>query len=65
MYQFYYNIVNELWPKNEIVASDKDALIMNIFTEDIYEDMKQIQNELDTSDYPKNHNLIQKKIKRK
>ena len=65
MYQFYYNIVNELWQKNEIVASDTDALIMNIFTEDIYEDMKQIQNELDTSDYQENHNLIQKKIKRK
>ena len=65
MYQFYYNIVNELWPKNEIVASDTDALIMNIFTEDIYEDMKQIQNELDTSDYPENHNLYSEENKKK
>ena len=65
MYQFYYNIVNELWQKNEIVASDTDALIMNIFTEDIYEDMKQIQNELDTSDYPENHNLYSEENKNK
>ena len=65
MYQFYYNIVNELWPKNEIVASDTDALIMNIFTEDIYEDMKQIQNELDASDYPENHNLYSEENKKK
>ena len=65
MYQFYYNTVNELWPKNEIVASDTDALIMNLFTEDIYEDMKQIQNELDTSDYPENHNLYSEENKKK
>ncbi|MCG7891854.1 MAG: hypothetical protein N0C80_16560 [Candidatus Thiodiazotropha endolucinida] len=57
MYQFYYNIVNELWPKNEIVASDTDALIMNITTKDIYEDMKKIKDELDTSDYPEDHDL--------
>ena len=51
--------------ENEIVASDTDALIMNIFTEDIYEDMKQIQNELDTSDYPENHNLYSEENKKK
>ena len=65
MYQFYYNVINPLWPKNEVVASDTDSLILSITTKDLYEDMKQIQNELDTSDYPRDHplfSLVNKKV---
>ncbi|CAC5383512.1 unnamed protein product [Mytilus coruscus] len=40
MYDFYYNVVNKLWKKNELIASDTDSIFLNIKTEDIYEDMK-------------------------
>ncbi|CAC5377381.1 unnamed protein product [Mytilus coruscus] len=48
MYDFYYNVVNKLWKKNELIASDTDSIFLNIKTEDIYEDMKKIEDELDT-----------------
>ena len=64
MYQFYYNIVNELWPKNELVASDTDSIFLSIKTRDVYEDMKQIIYHLDTSDYPENHPLHSKENKK-
>ena len=57
MYQFYYEVINELWPDNEIIGFDTDSFFLNIYTDDVYEDMKQIQDKLDTSDYPKDHPL--------
>ena len=57
MYRFYYDIVNKLWPKNELVASDTDSIFLSIKTNNIYEDMKEIIDCLDTSDYPKDHLL--------
>ena len=36
---------------------DTDSYFLNIFIDDDYEDMKQIQNDLDTSDYSKDHPL--------
>ena len=57
MYQFYYNVVNKLWPKNELVASDTDSIFLSIKIKDIYENVKEIINEFDTSDYPKEHSL--------
>ncbi|CAC5411840.1 unnamed protein product [Mytilus coruscus] len=64
MYDFYYNVVNKLWKKNELIASDTDSIFLNIKTEDIYEDMKKIEDELDTSGYPKDHPLYSEKIKK-
>ncbi|CAC5413729.1 unnamed protein product [Mytilus coruscus] len=40
MYDFYYNVVNKIVEKNELIASDTDSIFLNIKTEDIYEDMK-------------------------
>ena len=65
MYQFYYEVINELWPDNEIIGFDTDSFFLNIYTDDVYEDMKQIQDKLDTSDYPKDyplHSLDNKKV---
>lgn len=64
MYNFYYNVINKLWEKNELVASDTDSIFFCIKTKDIYEDMKEIIDELDTSDYPKNHPLYSEKNKK-
>jgi hypothetical protein len=64
MYKFYYEVVNELWQKNELVASDTDSIFLSIKTKDIYDDMKEIIDELDTSGYSKDHNLYSEKNKK-
>ncbi len=57
MYNFYYEIINKIWPDNEIVFGDTDSLVLNVATEDVYKDLEKIKEELDTSDYPKDHFL--------
>ncbi|CAC5392644.1 unnamed protein product [Mytilus coruscus] len=64
MYDFYYNVVNKLWKNNELIASDTDSIFLKIETEDVYEDMKKIEDELDTSGYPKDHPLYSEKNKK-
>ncbi|VDI82609.1 Hypothetical predicted protein [Mytilus galloprovincialis] len=65
MYSFYYDVANELWEKNELVASDTDSMILSVKTKDIYKDMEEIIDELDTSGYPKDHPLYSEKNKKK
>ena len=59
MYQFYYERINKLWPRNQIIGYDTGRFFLNIETEDVYKDMKLIQDDLDTSNYAesgsKNH----------
>ena len=64
MYKFYYEVVNKRWTKNGIIALDTDCLFLSIKTKDIYEDMKEIIDILDTSDYPKDHKLQANEIKK-
>ena len=63
MYQFYYERINKLWPNNQIIGYDTDSFFLNIETEDVYEDMKLIQDDLDTSNYPKEQEYL-KEIER-
>ena len=63
MYQFYYERINKLWPRNQIIGFDTDSFFLNIETEDVYKDMKLIQNDLDTSNYPNEQEYL-KEIKR-
>ncbi|XP_071124236.1 uncharacterized protein [Mytilus edulis] len=64
MYSFYYDVANELWEKNELVASDTDSMILSVKTKDIYKDMEEMIDELDTSGYPKDHPLYSEKNKK-
>ena len=57
LYKFYYETINDMWPDNEIIGFDTDSFFLNIYTDDVYKDMKYIRDELDTSDYPKDHPL--------
>ena len=57
MYKFFYETNNVIWPNNKVLFYDTDSYFLNIFTDGVYEDMKQIQNDLDTSDYSKDHPL--------
>ena len=58
MYMFYYEVINKLWPNNEIIGFDTDSFFLNIYTKDIYEDMKKIIEHLDTSNYEKDNPLF-------
>ena len=60
MYQFYYERINKLWPRNQIIGFDTDSFFLNIETEDVYKDMKLIQNDLDTSNYPNEQEYLKK-----
>ena len=65
MYKFYYDIIEKKFPRNEVLYSDTDSLVLNIYTEDLYKELEDIKDELDTSDYPKDHKLyseINKKV---
>ena len=42
MYEYYYEKINKTWPKNQIIAYDTDSFILQIQTEDVYEDIKKI-----------------------
>jgi len=64
MYEFFYNTILPTWNKVEVIGFDTDSYFLNIKTEDVYEDMKKIQNELDTSDFPENHFLFNKDNKK-
>ena len=64
MYKFYYETINVIWPDNEVLLYDTDSFFLNIFTDDVYEDMKQIQNDLDTSDYSKDYTLYSNQNKK-
>ena len=57
MYRFYYEVINEVWSDNEIIGFDTDSYFLSIKTKDIFKDFKKVQDELDTSDYPKDHPL--------
>ena len=64
MYKFYYDIIEKHFPKNEILYSDTDIIVLNIYTVDLYKDLEQIKDHLDTSDYPKDHPLYSNKNKK-
>ena len=40
-----------------LLFTDIDSLCISVNTDDVYEDMKELQNELDCSDYPTDHPL--------
>ena len=61
MYQLYYEKINKLWPSNEIIGYDTDGFFLNIPTEDVYEDLKLIQDDLDTSNYLETSHLFSNK----
>ena len=58
LYRFHYEEIGPLFDKKaRVMYSDTDSLIYEIETDDIYEDLVQLKDVLDLSDYPKNHQL--------
>jgi len=67
MYSFYYDILKPKYQQNiQLNYKDTDALLMTIWTEDLYKDIEKdpkLLNELDTRNYDKNHPLFSLKNK--
>ncbi|KAL9979617.1 hypothetical protein ACROYT_G017300 [Oculina patagonica] len=58
MYDFFYNEIKMEYGKRcELLYTDTDSLLLEIETEDIYEDIYRNKTLYDTSDYPKEHPL--------
>lgn len=58
MYDFHYNVMKPKYGNNfNLLFTDTDSLMYQIFTDDIYKDMATFQDHFDTSGYDENHPL--------
>jgi hypothetical protein len=65
MLEFYYDYFKVKYPDCRLLYTDTDSMIIDVPTEDFYEDMKTELHMYDTSDYPKDHPLystVNKKV---
>ena len=61
MYNFHYNTMKEHFKDNiNLLYTDTDSLIYEIFTDDIYDFMNEKRDLFDTSKFNKNHKLYNK-----
>jgi hypothetical protein len=67
MNNFYYDVLKKKYNNNlELVLTDTDSFIINVKTDDLYDDLLTLKNEyLDTNNYPLNHPLYSLKNKGK
>ena len=58
MYDWYYNKLKKKYGENcTLLYTDTDSLLVDIKTKDAYQDMAEMKDEYDFSDYPKDHPL--------
>lgn len=66
MYDFYYNELKAQYGNRaQLLYTDTDSLLIEVQTEDVYEDMARHADLYDTSDYPMDsplHSLVNKKV---
>ena len=66
MHDFHYNVMKPKYGENlNLLFTDTDSLMYEIFTDDIYDDMKGFQDYFDTPGYDQKHPLfstINKKV---
>ena len=59
MYSFYYDVLKVKYGKNiKLIYTDTDSYVLQTFTDDIFEDFKQLREHMDFSGYDKNHNKL-------
>ena len=65
MYKFWYDYSKVKYgDKIKLLYTDTDSFILEIFTDDVYEDMKNNNHLFDFSEYPKNHKCYDVKNKK-
>ena len=58
MYSFFYTTLKPRYGERvKLLHTDTDSLILEFQTEDLYEDMSEMADEYDTSNYPQDHPL--------
>ena len=65
MYDFYYNHLKKLNYRIQLLITDTDSLIFQVWVEDFYQEMKKNLQLYDTSNYPKDHPLYSAANKKK
>ncbi|XP_066902574.1 uncharacterized protein [Halyomorpha halys] len=67
MYQFHYDTMMKKYSNNtlKMMYTDTDSFIYRVLTEDVYEDMKKMNQYFDFSDYPKTHICYSEENKKK
>ena len=56
MYKFYYDVMKPKYGENiRMVYTDTDSFVFHTKTDDIYQDLQEINDEMDFSGYEKNH----------
>ena len=66
MYKFWYDYLKVKYGNNvNLIYTDTDSFILEIITDDIYEDMKNDNHLFDFSEYPKDHKCYDLKNKKK
>jgi len=55
MSRFYYEVICKIWPRNRLLYSDTDSLLLQLKTEDLYEDLASNLKYFDTSNYATDH----------
>ena len=65
MYEHHYLVMKKHFPEIKLLYMDTDSLTYEIITENVYEDLKDIIQHFDTSNYPENHFLYSKENKKK
>lgn len=60
MYEFYYDVLQNMYgDKMQLLFTDTDSLMIEVETEDFYEDMKKMGlDKFDCSSFPKDHRLF-------
>ena len=62
MYNFYYNVIKKKYvDKVKLLFTDTDSLCLEIQSEDVYEDVKEMDEHFDCSEYPETHMLYNTK----
>jgi hypothetical protein len=65
MYDFHYNVMKKKYNENlKLLFTDTDSLCYRIKTKDLYEDMKEMSDYFDFSDYPEDHKCYSDKNKK-
>ena len=66
MYDFHYNVMMKKYgpEKVKLLFTDTDSLTYQVYTEDLYQDMKQDQHLYDTNNYPTDHFLFSENNKK-
>eukprot|EP00438_Fugacium_kawagutii_P002275 Skav227368 [mRNA] locus=scaffold2373:95507:96952:+ [translate_table: standard] len=56
MYSFFYDVLKVKYGKNiKLIYTDTDSYVLQTYTDDIFEDFKELREHMDFSSYDKNH----------